>query len=74
MALTHEALQAHVDHLDAAVDELLASEGDRFLVVFAGHLYALADLAAPSDLPWLRNQARDMLERRRLVSPAEGEG
>lgn len=74
MALTRNALQVHLDHLDAAVDGLLASEGDHFVVAFVARLYALSDLASPSDRPWLRSQAREMFERRGLVSPAEVEG
>lgn len=73
MALTRYALQAHLDHLDAAVDGLLASEGDHFFVAFAGLADAIADEAAAGDRYWVEDQAVAILERRGLVSPAEGE-
>jgi|GEM_PF-1639465 len=51
MALTRDALQAHLEHLDAAVDGPLASEGDHFIVAFAGIADAIADAAGAGGMP-----------------------
>ncbi|HYG08255.1 MAG TPA: hypothetical protein VD865_17840 [Stenotrophomonas sp.] len=74
MALSREALQSQLDHLAAAVDELLATEGDCFSVAFAGMADAIADEAAGADRCWVESQAVAILERRGLVVPAEVEG
>jgi hypothetical protein len=74
MALSRDALQTHLDHLDAAIDGLLAGEGDHFFVAFAGMADAIADEAGPGDCYWVEDQALAILERRGLVSPATGEG
>ncbi|HVJ38210.1 MAG TPA: hypothetical protein VM687_10480 [Stenotrophomonas sp.] len=73
MALTRYVLQAHLERLDAAVDGLLASEGDHFFVAFAGIADAIADDASADGRCWVEDQALAMLERRGLVSLAEGE-
>ena len=73
MALTGDVLQAHLQNLDAAVHELPTSEGDHFLVGFTGMADAIADDAGADDRCWVEDQALAMLERRGLVSLAEGE-
>jgi len=73
MALTRDALQTYLDHLDAAVDGLVATEGDRFLVAFAGMADAIIEEAASHDRSWGENQAVAILESRGLVWSAVGE-
>jgi len=74
MALTRDALQAYLDHLDATFEGLLANLGGHSLVAFSGLADATADEAGAGYRCRVEDQGLSVLERRSLVSPAEGEG